>query len=132
MVSVTIMFGIIAMISTIGVVIMTLLLIYIEFFYDIYLYEWLSVIVSIDCTINILCLNLGFEYGSKLYKKLRCYKLEQKCKTFVVWCFNDHKKCNIKCQLCYIIWDICKNIKNYDNSRPEIPWFFHSISNKHI
>ena len=55
----------------------------------------MSVIFGIDSTINILCLNLNFRHGFKLYNKLGCQKLEKQGKICVDCCFDG---CNNSCQ----------------------------------
>ena len=62
-----------------------------------YAYEYMSVIFGIDSTINILCLNLNFTHGSKLYTILGCSKLEKQGKICVDCCFDGCKNsCSCK------------------------------------
>lgn len=45
-----------------------------------YLYMYNFVISSADGLINVFCINLQYSHGDKMYKALRCYKLQSKMK----------------------------------------------------
>lgn len=66
--------------------------------FSLYFSQILVVLRCIDITINILCLNLQYQYGYKLYMFFKCNKLEEKCQKCIVWCYNNnHNNSNNKC-----------------------------------
>lgn len=60
--------------------------------YDPYIYEYIGIAYGIDSTINILCLNLNFKHGLKLYNRIGCNKLESGTSKCVLFCFHNCNK----------------------------------------
>ena len=60
---------------------------------DFYAFEYLYVILGIDSTINIVCINLQYRHGKQLYRLLKCSNLERRTKTCVLCCYRSHHTC---------------------------------------
>ena len=92
MTSRTITLASIALISTIIVVIICDNWLYI-FGLDLYVFEYLIVLLGFDSTINIICANLQYQHGKELYQILNCATLDAQTQKCIVWCYRKNWQC---------------------------------------
>ena len=75
---------------------------------NLYAFEYLYVLLGIDSTINIICVNLQYPHGIQLYQLLKCSNLQRRTQTCIVCCYRSRHTCltriNIKsyCAACLV------------------------------
>ena len=91
-ISKTTLLGVLALASTLTVVIVEWCLVMQGGYYgyeNVYTQEIFGVILSIDATMNIFCLNLNYDYSKWIYNKFNCGKLEKNGKLCVLGCTSN-------------------------------------------